>query len=201
MKFKSLITWLAFVGVVVPAASALATTNSLTYQGVTFETMSSGNTLTLSIYNALDGGTGNWTDVEYLSGFELKDIGTVSSATVTSTNTGVTWTNFDGGVTGSGVGCTGGDPSFDCFATSPAVALTNFMTWTIDFSGTGLDFSAPSLKVSFLDNQDDTKPNNDLLSQTIPPIPEPEIYAMMGVGLGLLGWIGRRKKLKESAAA
>lgn len=26
------------------------------------------------------------------------------------------------------------------------------------------------------------------------PVPEPEIYAMMGVGLGLLGWVGRRRK-------
>ena len=33
------------------------------------------------------------------------------------------------------------------------------------------------------------------------PIPEPEIHAMMAVGLGLLGWVGRRKKLKEAAAA
>jgi len=33
------------------------------------------------------------------------------------------------------------------------------------------------------------------------PIPEPEIYAMMAVGLGLLGWVGRRKKLKDAAAA
>jgi hypothetical protein len=35
----------------------------------------------------------------------------------------------------------------------------------------------------------------------VTPIPEPEIYAMMAVGLGLLGWVGRRKKLKEAAAA
>jgi hypothetical protein len=26
------------------------------------------------------------------------------------------------------------------------------------------------------------------------PIPEPEIYAMMGVGLGLMGWVNRRRK-------
>ncbi len=26
------------------------------------------------------------------------------------------------------------------------------------------------------------------------PIPEPEIYAMMGVGLALMGWVGRRRK-------
>jgi len=32
-------------------------------------------------------------------------------------------------------------------------------------------------------------------------IPEPEIYAMMAVGLGLLGWAVRRKKLEEAAAA
>ena len=25
-------------------------------------------------------------------------------------------------------------------------------------------------------------------------IPEPEIYAMMGIGLGLMGWVGRRRK-------
>jgi len=28
------------------------------------------------------------------------------------------------------------------------------------------------------------------------PIPEPEIYAMMGVGLALMGWVGRRRKLQ-----
>jgi hypothetical protein len=36
-------------------------------------------------------------------------------------------------------------------------------------------------------------------SFTTAPIPEPEIYAMLGLGLGLLGWVGRRKKLKEAA--
>ena len=35
----------------------------------------------------------------------------------------------------------------------------------------------------------------------VSPVPEPEIYAMMGVGLGLLGWVARRKKSNESAAA
>ena len=33
-----------------------------------------------------------------------------------------------------------------------------------------------------------------------PAIPEPEIYAMMGIGLGLLGWAARRRKLKEAGA-
>lgn len=33
---------------------------------------------------------------------------------------------------------------------------------------------------------------------TVTPIPEPEIYAMMSLGLGLLGWVGRRNKLQAA---
>ncbi len=33
----------------------------------------------------------------------------------------------------------------------------------------------------------------------VTPIPEPEIYAMMGLGLGLLGWVGRRRKQQAAA--
>ncbi len=36
---------------------------------------------------------------------------------------------------------------------------------------------------------------------TAAPVPEPEIYAMMGLGLGLAGWAGRRKRLKEALSA
>jgi len=32
-------------------------------------------------------------------------------------------------------------------------------------------------------------------------VPEPEIYAMMGLGVGLLGWLKRRKISKKAAAA
>ena len=35
----------------------------------------------------------------------------------------------------------------------------------------------------------------------VSPVPEPEIYAMFGLGLGLMGWVGRRKKLQKSARA
>jgi hypothetical protein len=205
MKLKTLLAVLAFVGGTVPSASALATTNSLTFQGVTFEIMSSGNLLTLNIYDALSGGTGNWTNVQYLSAFEFHDYGgSITSAQVTSTNTGVTWTNSDGGVNSSGTGCGGGGSSFDCFVASSPASLTDVMTWTIQFFGTSLNWEAPSFKVSFLENLTDTKPTGDHLSRTIPPvsaIPEPEIYAMMGIGLGVLGWLRRKKKFREGALA
>jgi PEP-CTERM motif len=32
---------------------------------------------------------------------------------------------------------------------------------------------------------------------TLPPVPEPETYAMMLAGLGLLGWVGRRKAKQQ----
>jgi hypothetical protein len=39
------------------------------------------------------------------------------------------------------------------------------------------------------------------LTLNVAAVPEPEIYAMMMVGLGLLGWVGRRKRLTQRAAA
>lgn len=33
----------------------------------------------------------------------------------------------------------------------------------------------------------------------VAPIPEPEIYAMLGVGLAMLGWVARKKKLNAMA--
>ena len=32
----------------------------------------------------------------------------------------------------------------------------------------------------------------------VSPIPEPEIYAMLSIGLGLMGWVGRRRKLQTA---
>lgn len=32
------------------------------------------------------------------------------------------------------------------------------------------------------------------IKSTVPAVPEPETYAMLVAGLGLLGWVGRRRK-------
>jgi len=172
-----------------------ATANTLTFQGVTFESLASGNTLQLTITNALTGGTGNWTNVGYLKAFEIKNIGSVTGAALAGWNSSV-----DQGLAAA-AGCTTGGTPGACFYTSTAVALTDLMTFSIAFAGTNLNFDAPHLKVQFLTGQYDRKATGDLLSQTIPPIPEPEIYAMMAIGMGVVGWAARRKKLKAITVA
>jgi len=192
MKFRHLAWALAgsLLTFVIPAHA-----NTLTFQGVTFETLASGNMLQLTITNALSGGTGNWANINYLSAFEIKGVGNVTGATLAGWNV-----NVNNGLSAN-AGCTTGGTPGACFFETPAIALSDSMTFNIQFAGSNLDFSAPELKVQFFTGQYDTRATGDLLSQTIPAIPEPEIYAMMAVGLGFLGWSIRRKKVAESVAA
>jgi hypothetical protein len=170
-------------------AAAPASANTLTYQGVTFQTMAvDADTLQLSILNATSA-TGDWTGINYLKAFEIKDIGNVTGATLSGWSTSV-----DNGL--AAFGCTTGGTNGACFTSSPAATLTNNMVFSIDFTGTGLDFSAPHLKVQFLTGLNDEMKTGDLLSQTIPmaPIPEPETYALMLAGLSAMGFMAKRRK-------
>lgn len=198
MKSKTWIAGFAFVAMTL--GSSAATANSLVFQGVTFETIAtSSNTLTLNILDALTGGTGNWADITAMKAFEIKDIGHVTGAAVTSTNTSAVgnWNNSGGGVSASALGCSGGGGSKDCFFATTPVAVTDNMTWGITYN-TAQDFTEPHLKVQFMLDASSTTKQGSLLSMAI-PVPEPEIYAMMFVGMGLLGFVARRRKSGLSA--
>ena len=180
---------LAPVAAAVMALSAPAVANTLTWQGVTFATQAvDSDTMTLSITGAT-AATGDWTGINFLKAFEIKDIGNVTGASILPAN----FTAIDLNLANKA--CVGPAGSGGmCFSATPPVALTSSMSWTIDFVGTGLHFDNPHLKVNFLKSAGDTKATGDLLSQNITAVPEPETYAMLLAGLGLMGFVARRRK-------
>ena len=195
MKLRKLAVLPAAAAAIAFGAPAIA--NSLTFQSVIFETQAlDADTLQLSIFNATNA-TGDWAGVEFLKAFEIKAIGDPTFASVVS-GPG-SWTpTVDSGLSAN-LGCTTGGTNGGCFSATSPVALTDSMIWTIDFEGTNLSFDSPSLKVQFLTGANATRKTGSLLSETIPAsaipaIPEPETYAMMLAGLGLLGFVARRRR-------
>jgi len=86
-------------------------------------------------------------------------------------------------------------------ADSPGAGLLNTPSvLAIDFGGGtgvgGADLLGPGVPTTVANS---TIGSWLVMSGPVAPVPEPEIYAMMGIGLGVLGWLGRRKKLKNSA--
>jgi hypothetical protein len=96
---------------------------------------------------------------------------------------------------------------------SPYAAATNllYVPGNADFGGISFHTSAGidwNLFSNFGDMQalrSDTNPGGfapgPSISMSVTPIPEPETYAMLLAGLGLLGFAARRRRQKEAAAA
>ena len=197
MRLRELVLLLSTAVATAFGTPAIAVDNSLFFQGVTFETTAvDSDTMLFSILNAATGATGNWSGIAFLKAFEIKDIGNVTGATISPANLNPVDLNLNAS------GCPGPAGSGGmCFLATTPVSLSDSMSWTIDFAGTGLNFSFPHLKVDFYTTLTQTKATGDLLSQNIPTaVPEPEIYAMLAAGLGLMGFVARRRKGQVAAA-
>jgi len=83
---------------------------------------------------------------------------------------------------------------------SSAPSETSFAALRDSFSANESDYAALQV-VNYGANGSFAAPGIGAWMYVTAPVPEPEIYAMMGLGLGLMGWAGRRKRLREAQSA
>lgn len=171
---------------------------SLLFQGVTFSTTYSGNTLTLEIDAA--GRNGSWASAVSVNALQVKNVGSFSS--VSMSGPGGAWTFDPDELNAAGCAGGGGGGGRACFTHAP-VALGDNMIFTFTFMGGVLDLDTPHVKVHFLNAAGNKQ--GSLLSMDVPAtvtmIPEPETYALLLAGLGMLGFAARRRKPEEESVA
>lgn len=172
---------------------ASAQAGTVEFQGVDFTSSWSGNVLTLEIDAANP--TGSWAGATSLGALQLKDLGNFDNVSLTAAPGGAAnWTLSSNELNANG--CTGGGHAGTSLCYSGAhVALTDDMVFQFTFSGGNVDPTSPQLKVNMFGADGDRKVGS-LMGEhlVVSAVPEPQTYAMMLGGLGLLGFMARRRK-------
>jgi hypothetical protein len=175
-------------------AIASAQAGTLEYQGVSFTSTWTDNVLTLEIDAAHR--SGDWAAATTIGALQLKDLGRFDSVSLTSAPGGAAnWTLSSSELNANGCGGGAHVGASLCFS-GEHVALSDDMVFKFTFNGGATDFSSPHVKVNFF-NGDGGRKVGSLLSENIPlqAVPEPQSYAMLLGGLGLMGVVARRRKV------
>ena len=181
-------------------AHAGPTTYAATFQGATFNVLQNSSTDFTFDIAFPSGLTGDWSSATYLNSFAFNttSIGTSGPLTATLINpaTGQSTMSIAGGLSANGCN---GSGSFICFNFYPNnIAITNINELEFDITGATFAFAStgPNLKIDWTDSPTSTTHIGSLYSAYISPVPEPESYAMLLAGLGLMGFMARRRKQK-----
>jgi hypothetical protein len=189
---KTILRKTAITLALMASVAATAQAGTLTYQGVTFTSTWSGNLLTLEIDAAHP--TGDWAGATSIGALQLKNVGTFSDVTLVSAPGGAAgWSLSSNELNANGCGGGAHVGRGLCYSGS-RVALADNMVFQFSFAGGAPALDAPHLKVNFFG--DGERKVGSLLSQAIAPVPEPETYAMMLGGLGIVGCMARRRQKK-----
>jgi hypothetical protein len=203
----------------VPISAALVTFGSATHAQIwdwSFTDMVVDYTLT---FESLSGNVGTYTlrldtrgydhhaDPSYLDSVDIKAWdGTNISFSLLSAPSATAWNPTQGPISSgpvSSTGCKGNTAGFACVeALTKGVLNVDDGPYTFRFAVTANSFySTPTGSHVGAGYADASGAGSSYgITSMVAPIPEPEIYAMLFVGLGLVGFVARRRRQTLAAA-